>query len=266
MPTIDAGQFQGEADAGKVVIDLASAGASPAAVPVVPTIDGGKLTPGNSARQSSTWQAPGPPRGRARADDRRREADGGQGGHPAAVIDLATCRGPRGADDRRRETDAGQGGHPAAVIDLATCRGPRGADVPPVVPTIDGGKLTAGNSARRSSTWQTLGPFRGRARAARGADVPPRSPWCRRSTPASPRARRSSCRPWCRRSTAGSVPSPGKLVIDLGTCCGSRGANDRRRPVPRESRLSCRPWCRRAARADDRRREACRVRASWLST
>ena len=131
----------------------------------VPTIDGEKLTPGKAVivptcRGHRPGKRRGVPRGRARADDRRREADAGQLGK--VVIDLASA-----------------GTSPAAV---------------PVVPTIDGGKLTPGNSARRSSTWQAPGPFRGRARAARGADVPPRSPWCRRSTP-------------------GIVPSPGKPVI-----------------------------------------------------
>ncbi len=170
----------------------------------------GKLTPGNSARRSSTWQAPGPSRGRTRADDRRRPVPRGS----SRRASRSSCRGPRGADDRRREADAGQLGK--VVIDLASA-GTSPAAVP-VVPTIDGGKLTPGNSARRSSTWQAPGPSRGRARA----DDRRRASW-------------SSCRPWCRRSTAGGVLSPGKLVIDLA----SAGASPR--PCP----------CRRAARGAD---------------
>ena len=83
-------------DAGKLVIGLASAGASPAAVPVVPTIDAGKLVivpPVVSMIDAGQFQG---------------QADGGQAGHrpgkrrglPAAVP-VPTCRGPRGADDRR---------------------------------------------------------------------------------------------------------------------------------------------------------------------
>ena len=149
--TIDAGQL------GKLVIDLARAG-PPAAVPVLPTIDAGqfqgqadggqgghrpgkrrafprpclccrrstpasskgKPTAGNSARRSSIWQ-----RAARGADDRRRQA-----GHRAA----------RGADDRRREADGGQGGHRAA----------RGADVPACRRSTAGKRAESG--ARRSST------------------------------------------------------------------------------------------------------------------
>ena len=79
VPTIDAGKC---AESGQAGHRPGKRRGLPAAVPVVPTIDGGKLTPGKP------------------------------------VIDLATCRGPRGADDRRREADGGQLGK--AVIDLAS--------------------------------------------------------------------------------------------------------------------------------------------------
>ena len=154
---------KGKLTAGKAVIDLARAGASPAAVPV-PTIDGGQLgklviVPRSStwqgaargaddrrrpvprasrrrASRSSTWQAPGPSRGRARADDRRRatrqaghRADVPRGHRPGNVPRSPWCR--RSTPGKRAES--GQGGHrpgkrrglPAAV---------------PVVPTIDAGK------------------------------------------------------------------------------------------------------------------------------
>ena len=73
-----------------------------------------------------------------------------------AVIDLATCRGPRGADDRRREADAGQLGKPVIV-----------SPVPPVVPTIDAGQFQgeadAGQAGHRPG--KRRGFPRGRARA-----------------------------------------------------------------------------------------------------
>ena len=213
VPTIDAGQFQGEADAGKVVIDLA-------------TCLG--------------------PRG---ADDRRREADGGQAGHRAdvprsstwqraAVPVVPTCR-----PWCRSSTPASVPSPGKLVIDLASAgasprRSPcrrstpasskgKSAIVPPVVPTIDGGRLTAGNSARRSSTWQAPGPSRGRARADDR----------RRETDAGQGGHRPgnvSRSPWCRRSTPASVPSPGKLVIDLA----SAGASPRRSPCRRSTPAS----------------------------
>jgi hypothetical protein len=121
VPTIDGGQFQGEADAGQTGHRPGKRGGLPAAVPV-PTIDGGQLG--------------------------------------KLVIGLATCRrGPRGADDRRREADAGQGGHRVAVIDLTTCRrGPRGAD---------DRRRQGQRWASRSSAWQRVEGFpRGRTRGA----------------------------------------------------------------------------------------------------
>ncbi len=106
VPTIDGGQADG-GQLGKAVIDLASAGASPAAVPM---IDGGKLTAGK----------------------------------PVIVPPVVpTCRACRRAAavpvvptlDSGKRAESGQAGHrpgkrrgfPAAVS---------------VVPTIDAGKLT----------------------------------------------------------------------------------------------------------------------------
>ncbi len=163
VPTIDGGK----PTAGKAVIDLASAGASPAAVPV-PMIDGGKLTPGKLVivPRSSTWQraavpvvSPVPPVvPTIDAGQFQGQADGGQGGHrPGKRRGLP--RGRARADDRRREADGGQLGKAVIVP-------PRSPWCRRSTPASSKGKLTAGNSARRSSTWQGPGPPRGRARGA----------------------------------------------------------------------------------------------------
>ena len=86
-------------------------------------------------------------------------------------------------------------GRPRAL--LGQCR--RAAAVP-VVPTIDGGQA---------------GHRPGKRRGVPAADVPPRSPWCRRSTPASSKGKLTA----------------GKAVIDLASAGPPRGrarADDRR--------------------------------------
>ena len=198
------------------------------------------------------------------------EADAGQAGHRAAVIDLATCRGPRGADDRRREADAGKlvivptcRGHrpgkrrglPAAVplptIDAGQAghRVARGADVPPV-PMIDGGKLTPGKLVivPRSSTWQ-------RAAVPVVSPVPPVVP----TIDAGQFQGQADGGQAGHRAAVPVVPTIdggqlGKPVIDLT----SAGAFPRpcacRRSTPGNSasRSSCRPWCRRSTPASSK--------------
>ena len=138
------------------VIDLATCrGPRGADVPpVVPTIDGGKLTPGKAVivptcRGHRPGKRRGVPRGRARADDRRREADAGQlgkvvidpasaGTSPAAVPVVPTIDGG--------QADAGQLGK--AVIDLATRGLSAAVPVPPVVPTCRRGPRGADDRRR----------------------------------------------------------------------------------------------------------------------
>ena len=173
------------------VIDLATCrGPRGADVPpVVPTIDGGKLTPGKAVivptcRGHRPGKRRGVPRGRARADDRRREADAGQLGK--VVIDLASA-----------------GTSPAAV---------------PVVPTIDGGQADAGQLGKAVIDLASAGAF----------------------------PRPCPCRPWCRRAAAVPVvptidagqfqgeADAGKVVIDLA----SAGAFPRPYPCRRSTPAS----------------------------
>ena len=269
VPTIDAGQAGHRAGPwcrrstpGKLVIgrpwcrrvaviDLATCrGPRGADVPpVVPRAS----TP---ASRSSTWQAPGPPRGRARADDRRGLA--GKAGHRAArgadvprVIDLATCRA-RGADDRRREAcRAGQAGHrpgkrrglPAAVpvptidggqlgklvIDLATCRRS------PVVPTIDAGKRADGGQAGHRPGNVPRSPVVPTIDAGKRAE-----------------AGQAGHRPGKRRGLPAAVPVV--PMIDAGQFQGQAdGGQAGHRPGKRRGLPAAVPV------ADDRRREACRA-------
>ena len=119
--TIDAGQL------GKLVIDLASAGASPRPCPCcrrsTPASSKGKLTAGKAVIDLASA---GPSRGRVCvADDRRRPV-------------------PRAS--RRRATR--QGGHRSGNVPPVVSMIDAGklVIVPPVVPMIDGGKLTAGKA------------------------------------------------------------------------------------------------------------------------
>ena len=131
-------------NSGKLVIDLATCRAFPAAVPLVLTCRPWcrRSTPGNSASWSSTWQAPGPPRGRARGVNDRRRAGISPEINALPVPPVPSSRGRA-----------------------------RGADVPPVVLTIDGGKLTTGKPVIVSPVVPTC-------RGHRPGNVP-RSPWCR---------------------------------------------------------------------------------------
>ena len=110
-----------------------------------------------------------------------------------------------------------------------------------MVPTIDGGKRAeSGQGGHRPGKRRGLP--RGRARADDRRRARRSSTWQRIAVPVVPTI------------DAGKLTA-GKLVI-VPTCRGHRPGN-----VPRS------PWCRRAARgADDRRRQVCRVRASWSST
>ena len=240
---------KGKPTAGKAVIDLASAGPS---------------------RGRARADVPRGPRG---ADDRRRQAGhrpGKRRGLPAAVPVPTIDGGQLGklviVPPVVPTIDAGQACRVRARRSSTWQRA-----AVPVVPTIDGGKLTPASwsscrpwcrrstpaswsscrRAARSSTWQAPGPSRGRARAddRRRASVPspgkpvivPRSPWCRRSTPASwhrPGKRRGLPRGRARaddRRRATRQAGHRAAVIDLATCRGPRGADDRRRPVPRAS-------------------------------
>ena len=232
-----------EADAGqlgKVVIDLASAGL-PAAVPVVPTIDGGKLTPGNSARRSSTWQAGAFPRPCPCRPWCRRAA---------AVPVVPTID----AGQFQGQADAGQGGHRPGKR--------RGLPAAVPVPTIDGGQFQgeADDSASWSSTWQRAavpvvptidaGQFQGQADGGQAGHRPGKRRGC-------PRARAA---PWCRRAAAVPVVP----TIDGGKRAESGQGGHRpgkRRglpaavPVPtidagqgghRPGNVSRSPWCRRS--------------------
>ena len=216
VPTIDAGQA-GQAgivppvvptcrpvvsmiDAGKPVIDLASAGASPRPCPCRRSTRG-KLTPGKLVIVSPVvptcrGHRPG---NVPRSPWCRRSTPGSVPSPGKLVIDLASA----GAFPRpcpcRRSTPGKLG---KAVIVPRSSAWQRRASlcrVSPVVPMIDAGQ------------------FQGKLTAGKAVIVP--------------------C-PWCRRSTPGSVPSPGKLVIDLAVPGPSRGrarADDRRRPFPRAS-------------------------------
>ncbi len=80
VPTIDAGQFQGQADGGQAGHRVTRG----ADVPRVPTIDGGKLTPGKAVivPRSSTWQrAAVPVVPMIDAGQLQGQADGGQAGY-----------------------------------------------------------------------------------------------------------------------------------------------------------------------------------------
>ena len=155
---VDAGQFQREADAGQ----LGKRRGLPAVpvVPRVPMIDGGKraesgqggyrpdkrrglpaAVPVSRPRVSAIANITGPLRGRARAD---------------------VPRVPPRSPWCRRSTAGSVPSPGKAVINLATCR----PWCRRSTPASSKGKLTAGNSARRSSTWQGPGPPRGRARGA----------------------------------------------------------------------------------------------------
>ena len=250
-------------------IDLASAGAFPAAVPVL-TIDGGQLGKLVIVPRSSTWQRVAVPVvPMIDAGQFQGQADGGQGGHRPGkrrafprpcpcrrvaavpvvptidagkpVIDLASagafprpcpcrrstagnsaswssCRGPPGVDDRRREADAGK----LVIVPTAARSSTWQRAAVPVVPMIDAGKRAESGQAGH-----------------RPGNVP-RSPWCRRSTPASSKGKLTA----------------GKPVIDLASAGPSRGRA--RADVPAvpvvptidggkltpASWSSCRPWCR----------------------
>ncbi len=110
--------------------------------------------------------------------------------------------------DAGKRAESGQGGYRAAV---------------PVVPTIDAGKLTAGKPVI----------------------VRLRSPWCRRSTPASSKGKRTAGKAVIDLPSAGLKTGQkcaiaevaGKAVIDLA----SAGALPRPCPCRRAARS---PWCR----------------------
>ena len=224
----------------------------PAAVPVVPTIDAGQAVADGRASRSSTWQRAAVP---VRADDRRREACRVRASWSSTWQAPGPPRGRARADDRRREA--------RRRARRSSCRGHRPGNVPPrspwcrrSTPASSKGKLTAG---KWSSTWQVPGPPRGRARAddrrraaADGqaviADVPPRSPWCRRSTPASSKGKLTPAS----RSSTWQAPGPSRGR--------ARGADDRRREATagnsasRSSTWQAPRPSRGRARADDRRR------------
>ena len=217
VPTIDAGKLT----AGKAVIGLARAGAFPAAVPVVPTIDAGQFQ--GQADGGQGGHRPGKRRGLPAAVPVVPTIDGGQPGKPVIVPRS------RGADDRRR---------PVPRASRSSCRGP-------VVPTIDAGKLTAGQAGHRPGKCRGLS--RGRAR---GADDRRRPQACRVRG-------QGGHRPGKCRGLPAAVPvvptidggklTAGKLVIDLASAGPPRGrarADDRRRASCAASWSSCRPWCR----------------------
>ena len=167
------------------------------AVPVVPTIDAGKLVIGLAS--AGAFPRPCPC---------RRSTPGGKGGHRLAVPPVVPM------------IDAGQACRVRASRSSTWQR-----VAVPVVPTIDAGVTQAGHRPGKRRGLPAAvpvpmidaGQFQGQADGGQGGHRPGK------------RRGLAAAVPVCRRSTPGSVPSPGKLVIDLA----SAGA------FPRPC-----PWCR----------------------